>query len=180
MVKKVQTIKINVLIILFFNGLIFKCYLGKPRKKSSSLNGRAIKRGGGVKGRAIKKKRTFFQRTKISTAIKLEGGREVRRWHKMRCMNITSKEYDSTMKNIIFPLSKDFVNIGPFSDCPWTLLLKFDINPNWNTKVGTNNNVTKGRQKTSSRHFGKGMWLNSLAKQKGHGKYGHFCRSLWK
>ena len=29
-------------------------------KKSSSLNGRAIKSGGGVNGRAIKEKRTFF------------------------------------------------------------------------------------------------------------------------
>ena len=31
------------------------------RKNSSSLNGRAIKRGGGVKGRAIKEKRPFFK-----------------------------------------------------------------------------------------------------------------------
>ena len=44
-------------------------FLGKPQK-SSSLNGRAIKRG--------RKKyflwNLFFQRSKISTAIKLEGG----------------------------------------------------------------------------------------------------------
>ena len=33
--------------------------LGKPQKKSS-LNGRAIKREGGVKGRAIKEKHTFL------------------------------------------------------------------------------------------------------------------------
>ena len=46
------------------------------RKKSSFLSGRAIKMGGGVKGRAIKEKITFFvtfffQSSKISTAIKL-------------------------------------------------------------------------------------------------------------
>ena len=35
--------------------------LGKPQKKISALNGQAIKRGGGgVKGRAIKK-RTFLE-----------------------------------------------------------------------------------------------------------------------
>ena len=33
---------------------------GKPQKKSSSHNDRAIKRGGGVKGRAIEEKKTFF------------------------------------------------------------------------------------------------------------------------
>ena len=48
--------------------------LGKPLKKSFSLNGRPL-RGGGVKGRAIKEKRTFFRTFfPISTAIKLEGG----------------------------------------------------------------------------------------------------------
>ena len=37
------------------------CYLlREAAKKSSSLNGRAIKRGGG-KGRAIIEKRTFFE-----------------------------------------------------------------------------------------------------------------------
>ena len=39
-----------------------------------------LRGGGGVQGRAIKEKITFlepfFQRTKISTAIKLEGGGE--------------------------------------------------------------------------------------------------------
>ena len=41
---------------------------GKPQKKSSSLNGRAIKRGGwGVKGRAIKVKRTFFGTFSLSS-----------------------------------------------------------------------------------------------------------------
>ena len=74
MVKKVQTIKINVLIILFFNGLIFKCYLGKPRKKSSSLNGRAIKRGGEVKGRAIKKKELFSNVPKFQRPLSSRGG----------------------------------------------------------------------------------------------------------
>ena len=34
--------------------------LREAAKKSSYLNGQAIKRGGGVKGRAIKEKRTFF------------------------------------------------------------------------------------------------------------------------
>ena len=33
---------------------------GGRKKQSSSINGRAIKRGGGVKVRAIKKKLTFF------------------------------------------------------------------------------------------------------------------------
>ena len=51
-------------------------------KKSSSLNGRVIERGGGrVMGRAIKEKKIsnlFFQRSKISTVIKLEGGGEGR------------------------------------------------------------------------------------------------------
>ena len=34
--------------------------LGKPQKKSYFLNGRAIKRGGGVEGRDIKEKKFFF------------------------------------------------------------------------------------------------------------------------
>ena len=51
------------------------------RKKISSHNGRAIKRGGG-KGRAIKEKKTFFitfffQRSNFPKAIKLEGGGQV-------------------------------------------------------------------------------------------------------
>ena len=37
----------------------FQCPLGKP-KKSSSFNGRAIKRGGGVRGQTIKEKNFFF------------------------------------------------------------------------------------------------------------------------
>ena len=45
-------------------------------------NDRAIKRGGGVKGQAIREQipflGPFFQCSKISTAIKLEGGRGVR------------------------------------------------------------------------------------------------------
>ena len=52
------------------------------RKKSSSLNGRAIKR---VKGQAIKEKITFlepffptFQSSNVPTAIKHEGGGGVR------------------------------------------------------------------------------------------------------
>ena len=63
-----------------------KPWKGKPQKKSSSLNGRAIKRGGGlkagplrgegVKGRAIKEKKLFwnffFKRSNVQTAIKLE------------------------------------------------------------------------------------------------------------
>ena len=51
------------------------CLLAKY-KFSWRVSSRAIKRGEGVKGRAIKEKRTlpFFQLSKISTAIKLEGG----------------------------------------------------------------------------------------------------------
>ena len=54
----------------------FSFLTGKSQKKSSLLNGRAIKREWGVKGRAIKETffYHFFQRSKISTAIKLEGG----------------------------------------------------------------------------------------------------------
>ena len=47
------------------------------RKKSSSLDGRAIKwGGGGVKGRAVKEKINFFGTffSNVPTAIKLEGG----------------------------------------------------------------------------------------------------------
>ena len=46
------------------------------RKKSSSLNGRAIKRGGGVKGQAIKERGTFLEPFfyNVPTAIKFEGG----------------------------------------------------------------------------------------------------------
>ena len=40
----------------------------------SSLNGRAIKSGRGVQGRAIKEK-NLFQRSNIPMAIKLEGGK---------------------------------------------------------------------------------------------------------
>ena len=39
---------------------VFQHALGKPQKKSSSTNGRAIKRGGG-KGRAIKEKKLFLK-----------------------------------------------------------------------------------------------------------------------
>ena len=51
-------------------------HFGKPQKQSSSLNGQVIKRGGGVKGRAIKEKKTFFGTffSNVPTAIKLEGG----------------------------------------------------------------------------------------------------------
>ena len=36
-------------------------YLGKPQKKKSSFfSGRATKRGGGGKGRALKEKKNFF------------------------------------------------------------------------------------------------------------------------
>ena len=49
--------------------------LREAAKKSSTLNGRAIKRGGGVKGRAIKVQITFFVTFffNVPTAIKLEG-----------------------------------------------------------------------------------------------------------
>ena len=43
------------------------------RKKNSSLNGRAIKRGGGVKFRATKEKKLFFNLfSNVSTAIMLK------------------------------------------------------------------------------------------------------------
>ena len=55
---------------------------GRRKKKSLLLLARPLRGGEGVKGRAIMVKNTFFyiffQRSKILTAIKLEGGRGVR------------------------------------------------------------------------------------------------------
>ena len=51
----------------------------ESRKKSSLANGQAIKRGGGIKCRAIKEKYNFFWRLKKKNqmAIKLEGAEEL-------------------------------------------------------------------------------------------------------
>ena len=58
------------------------CLVREAAKKVLLLMAGPFRGGGGIKGQAIKEKKTFFgtffQRSNIPTAIKLKGGRGVR------------------------------------------------------------------------------------------------------
>ena len=67
--------------------MIFYSLKGKPQKKLSFFNGRAIKGGGGgLKAVPLRNKKVyiyifFFSTDKVPTAIKLEGGGQSRTGH---------------------------------------------------------------------------------------------------
>ena len=65
-------------IFLYYNSTKWdpsKQLVREAAKKSSSLNGRAIKKGEGGKGRAIKEKRTFVAKFQRPLSSGGEGGR---------------------------------------------------------------------------------------------------------